>query len=307
MLREQKRRGLRGAQRRDPARARADHRLYRRRLRRRSRLAAGRVRAACATRRSASSIGRLALSAPKRRPALKLLGGVRERQGRLRRRRTARPPTTSRTPTTWRCAPRCSRSWDRFEEWQRAADTELVHRLASRRPDLRLVFDPSMRVTHLEFLRLRDRLGGCPCTRRRTRRSQRSGSWARPQRLAVLLAHAARPRVVGVRSRAARSARRPAGIPTSARMRSSATRASSPSVGCVKTVASGRSMSNSRHRRTIICIAHERRPAEREEVVGGPDALGAQLLLPDAGRETAATGPSGGDVRRRRAPALSSP
>ena len=46
-----------------------------------------------------------------------------------------------------------------FQEWERAADTELVHRVAARRPDLKLVFTPSMRVTHLEFLRLRDRLG----------------------------------------------------------------------------------------------------------------------------------------------------
>ena len=45
-----------------------------------------------------------------------------------------------------------------FREWARAADTELVHRLAAARPDLRLTFNPSMRVTHLEFLRLRDRL-----------------------------------------------------------------------------------------------------------------------------------------------------
>jgi glycosyltransferase involved in cell wall biosynthesis len=44
-----------------------------------------------------------------------------------------------------------------FEEWPRAADSELVHRLAARRPDLRAVFHPAMRVTHLEFLRARDR------------------------------------------------------------------------------------------------------------------------------------------------------
>lgn len=46
-----------------------------------------------------------------------------------------------------------------FQDWDRAADTELVHRLAARRPDLRLVFNQAMRVTHREFLRLRDRLG----------------------------------------------------------------------------------------------------------------------------------------------------
>jgi glycosyltransferase involved in cell wall biosynthesis len=44
-----------------------------------------------------------------------------------------------------------------FEEWQRAADSELIHRLAQCRPDLRPAYHPPMRVTHLEFLRARDR------------------------------------------------------------------------------------------------------------------------------------------------------
>ena len=44
-----------------------------------------------------------------------------------------------------------------FREWRRAADSELVHRLAQRRPDLEVRYLPSMRVTHLEFLRARDR------------------------------------------------------------------------------------------------------------------------------------------------------
>ena len=44
-----------------------------------------------------------------------------------------------------------------FEEWQRAGDSELVHRLAARRPDLLATYRPSMRITHLEFLRARDR------------------------------------------------------------------------------------------------------------------------------------------------------
>jgi len=44
-----------------------------------------------------------------------------------------------------------------FLEWRRAADSELLHRLASRRPDLRPVYRRSMRVTHMEFLRARDR------------------------------------------------------------------------------------------------------------------------------------------------------
>jgi glycosyltransferase involved in cell wall biosynthesis len=45
-----------------------------------------------------------------------------------------------------------------FRLWDRAADTELVHRLAAARPDLRVSFRTDMRVTHLEFLRVRDRV-----------------------------------------------------------------------------------------------------------------------------------------------------
>ena len=45
-----------------------------------------------------------------------------------------------------------------FEEWKRAADSELVHRLAANRPDLKVAYRPSMRVTHLEFLHTRDRV-----------------------------------------------------------------------------------------------------------------------------------------------------
>ena len=45
----------------------------------------------------------------------------------------------------------------RFRTWRRAADSELVHRLAARRPDLKLAFCRSMRITHLEFVRLADR------------------------------------------------------------------------------------------------------------------------------------------------------
>lgn len=45
-----------------------------------------------------------------------------------------------------------------FQLWERAGDSELVHRLAATRPDLRVAYRPDMRVTHLEFLRGRDRL-----------------------------------------------------------------------------------------------------------------------------------------------------
>jgi hypothetical protein len=44
-----------------------------------------------------------------------------------------------------------------FKKWKRAADTELVHRMASRRPDLRLAYCRSMRVTHMEFINARAR------------------------------------------------------------------------------------------------------------------------------------------------------
>lgn len=44
-----------------------------------------------------------------------------------------------------------------FKEWKRAADSELVHRMALARPDLRLAYRPSMRVTHMEFVRARER------------------------------------------------------------------------------------------------------------------------------------------------------
>jgi glycosyltransferase involved in cell wall biosynthesis len=45
-----------------------------------------------------------------------------------------------------------------FENWRRAADSELVHRMASQRPDLRLIYNGSMRMTHLEFLSARARI-----------------------------------------------------------------------------------------------------------------------------------------------------
>lgn len=44
-----------------------------------------------------------------------------------------------------------------FKEWKRAADSELVHRLAASELELRLAYRPSMRITHLEFLEARQR------------------------------------------------------------------------------------------------------------------------------------------------------
>ena len=44
-----------------------------------------------------------------------------------------------------------------FLEWKRAGDSELVHRMARERPDLRLDYAAEMQVTHLEFVRGKDR------------------------------------------------------------------------------------------------------------------------------------------------------
>lgn len=44
-----------------------------------------------------------------------------------------------------------------FKEWKRAADSELVHRVAAARPELRTAYRPSMQVTHLEFVQARQR------------------------------------------------------------------------------------------------------------------------------------------------------
>jgi glycosyltransferase involved in cell wall biosynthesis len=61
-----------------------------------------------------------------------------------------------------------------FEEWERAADSELLHRMAVRRPDLRVTYHESMRVTHLEFVRARDRVARL---RLYTRTNSRIGSF----------------------------------------------------------------------------------------------------------------------------------
>ena len=45
-----------------------------------------------------------------------------------------------------------------FKEWRRAADSELVHRLAAHEPGRRPTYRPSMVVTHMEFVRTRDRV-----------------------------------------------------------------------------------------------------------------------------------------------------
>jgi glycosyltransferase involved in cell wall biosynthesis len=45
-----------------------------------------------------------------------------------------------------------------FREWRRAADSELLHRMAAHRPKLQPAFDRRMRITHLEFVSSRHRL-----------------------------------------------------------------------------------------------------------------------------------------------------
>ena len=45
-----------------------------------------------------------------------------------------------------------------FKEWRRAADTELVQRLARLHPELRPLYLPTMRMTHMEFARARNRM-----------------------------------------------------------------------------------------------------------------------------------------------------
>ena len=44
-----------------------------------------------------------------------------------------------------------------FKAWARAADSELVHRLASERSGLQVVYSDAMRITHMEFVSARER------------------------------------------------------------------------------------------------------------------------------------------------------
>jgi glycosyltransferase involved in cell wall biosynthesis len=89
-----------------------------------------------------------------------------------------------------------------FAEWDRAADSELVHRLAARRPDLGVAYRESMRVTHLEFLRLRDRLRRLSLYTSTNARIATFRELTKRQRAAVLL------RVLLGGGRAGRRARR---------------------------------------------------------------------------------------------------
>jgi len=45
-----------------------------------------------------------------------------------------------------------------FKEWQRAADTEFVHRLGVRHPELRSQYNSAMKITHMEFQKTGGRL-----------------------------------------------------------------------------------------------------------------------------------------------------
>ena len=80
-----------------------------------------------------------------------------------------------------------------FREWRRAADSELVHRLAARRPDLEVRFHRAMRVTHLEFLRARDRARRLALYTRTNARIEGFRELGPRRRLAALV-HAARTR-----------------------------------------------------------------------------------------------------------------
>lgn len=73
-----------------------------------------------------------------------------------------------------------------FKEWRRAADTELVQRLGQRRPDLQTVFQPSMRITHLEFLQTRNRLQRMRLYSQTNSRIETFRELGIPQRLGVL-------------------------------------------------------------------------------------------------------------------------
>jgi hypothetical protein len=44
-----------------------------------------------------------------------------------------------------------------FKEWSRAADSELVHRMAASRPDLRVAYSGATRIMHMEFVSARAR------------------------------------------------------------------------------------------------------------------------------------------------------
>ena len=74
-----------------------------------------------------------------------------------------------------------------FEEWPRAADSELVHRLARQRPDLRVSYRPTMKVTHLEFVRSRKRLGRLRLYRQTNSRIETFRELGLLRRLGVLL------------------------------------------------------------------------------------------------------------------------
>ena len=91
-----------------------------------------------------------------------------------------------------------------FQLWERAGDTELVHRLAAKRPNLRLSYQHDMRVTHVEFLRLRDRLRRLSLYTRTNSQIPSFRELGASQRAAVLL-HLLRGR---------RRARRPGGRDT---------------------------------------------------------------------------------------------
>ncbi|MCG8469635.1 MAG: glycosyltransferase [Gemmatimonadetes bacterium] len=73
-----------------------------------------------------------------------------------------------------------------FEEWPRAADSELAHRISRRRPELRVVYDDSMLVTHMEFTSAFDRLKRLGVYRRSNARIEDFEELSALQRLETL-------------------------------------------------------------------------------------------------------------------------
>jgi glycosyltransferase involved in cell wall biosynthesis len=84
-----------------------------------------------------------------------------------------------------------------FETWRRAADSELVQRLSARRPDLRLAYLPSMRVTHMEFLTARTRARRLSLYTRTNSRISTFRELGLAQRLGVVARMLRRRRAVG--------------------------------------------------------------------------------------------------------------
>jgi len=74
-----------------------------------------------------------------------------------------------------------------FQEWDRAADSELVHRLAAAEPEFRLEYDAAMRVVHTEFTTMRGRARRLARYKRTNARIDTFRELTLRQRLAIAL------------------------------------------------------------------------------------------------------------------------